>query len=368
MMRNFKTKIFSSVPKIFRHVRGHFISFLFATAFGAVLTSVTFYVTSPPTTAAEVRQRISDLALESIRPDVDERIEKIRIDYFSSESLDLSAASSVFVSGTAGATNGDVFRFLGIFQPSPPSLMDRLVGRQGFIKPTYIAVIPAADDESAMTSDVVIKDIDLDGNKEILITLKSNRADNVPIGLVILKKGSNDVWNAFGIPGLNSVMKNLLAACSVSPVPTEGCSKIWFARSKLRDSVALRSREEYAGLSVSEESMELIHNGKSTEFSMLQNGGRFEFFAHPELGHQQLGIVVPIDDGEAVQEDHHVLITFLRIEERQMSADPSWNWGRPMLSLDTENVDDIDLGKFEDAGVAAHTVGGMFFSPIGYHR
>lgn len=361
-------KVVRFILGLLRYAGPHLIAFILATLFGAVLTSALFYVTSPPTSSSEVRAKISDLARESVQTEVRKKIRHLTVDYFSQESLDLSVASSVFVFGTVTTEGEEIFRFLGVFQPSAPSLLDRLVGRPGFIRPTYVAIVPAGNDMDVVLSSVAVKDIDLDGNKEIFVTVKSTRADNVPTGLIILKKDSSDAWNVLGMPSVDRSLKTLIATRGLGPPSPGETSTIWFAMKNQSERVRAKERESYKRFSVSEELIDVIHSDRTTELSMLHNGGHFELLTHPETGYPQLGVVASIDDDEAVQQNHHLLVTFFRIEEKQVAVDPEWNWGKPMLSLDTENLGDIDLKEFQELGVDAHVIGKSYFSKSGFRR
>lgn len=361
-------KVVSFILSGLRHAKAQFIAYLFAVVFGAISAAVLFYFTSPPTSSLEVRAKISDLARESVRSELRVEIKHIALDYFSYESLDLSASNSVFVFGTVTTENNDIFRFLGVFQPSAPGLLDRIVGRPGFLRATYVAVIPAIDELDVVASNVDFKDIDLDGNKEIFVTVKSTRADNIPTGLIILKKDSNDVWNVLSMPSVDQSLKTLIASRGLAPSLRGDSSKIWFDAQGQTEHVAARERENYRRFEVSEELIDVMHSGKTTTLPMLQNGGRFELFTNPETGYPQLGVVASINDDEGVVENHHVMVAFFRIEERQVEVDPAWNWGRPMLSVDTEDIDGIDLKDFQAMGIGSHTIDGIYFSPSGFRR
>lgn len=358
-------KVVSYTLRGLRHAKEQLIAYLFAAVFGAISTALLFHFTSPPTSSSEVRAKISDLARESVQPELGKVVKHLALDYFSYESLDLSASNSVFVFGTVTTENDDIFRFLGVFQPSAPGWLDRIVGRPGFFRPTYLAVIPAGDDLDVVASNVDIKDIDLDGNKEIFIAVKSTRADNVPTGLIILKKDHNDTWNVLSMPSVDQGLKTLIATRGLGP---DDSSTIWFAAKSQSERVMARERESYRRFKVSEESIEVMHSGKTTTLPMLQNGGRFELFTHPETGYPQLGVVAAIDDDEGVIRNHHVMVTFFRIEERMIAVDPAWNWGKPMLSLDAEDIEDIHLKDFQTMGINSHTIDGIYFSPSGFRR
>jgi len=365
-MASTNSKIRFLATRAATHARANLIAASFSMLFGALVTTVAFYVTSPPTTAAEVRAKIVGLAKTQVQKESRDTIQSVRIEYFASEALDLSVANSVVVFGTAKTSDHSLLRFIGIFQSSAPSLIDKLIGRQGFVEPTFVALIPAWNDDIALLDSVEFKDIDADGNKEILVSLKSNKADSIASGLIVLKKDEQENWRLFGIPSLEKIFQGELDSLSRQSHPDDDNSFIWFERKGGKKNRTPRSLSAFKTFNVNEEELDITHGGEAMQVHMLGNGGHFKLLSHPELGYPQIGVVVPLDDDEGVVEDHHLMVQFFRVEDRVMTVDRAWNQGKPMLSRDTESTDEVDFDDFEKAGVESNTVDGIFFSPTGF--
>jgi len=68
-----------------------------------------------------------------------------------------------------------------------------------------------------VASSVSIEDLDKDGNKDILVRLKSTYADGASKELLILKKDIHDVWHLMGLPSMTKIMYSITAGQSIQP-------------------------------------------------------------------------------------------------------------------------------------------------------
>lgn len=179
-------KLKKLLMKVVKVVKEQVLSTVISGIIGIAATVGLFHFTSQPIRSADVREKLVEMARECIQQQLATHLDSVAFDSVASESLDLSTSNSVVVYGRTVSTNGALSRFLMVFEPSGQSLIDKVVGRPGFYDIGYWAIIPDAGDDEVVASSVNIEDLDKDGNKDILVRLKSTYADGVSKGLLIL--------------------------------------------------------------------------------------------------------------------------------------------------------------------------------------
>lgn len=346
------------------------VGFVFSTIFGGLLTIAVFYATSSPTSSAEVREQLTRIARASVQKELGEPVQNVTLNSFVSESLDLSPSNSVFVFGTAVAKGNETNRFLAVFEPSSQDLIDRLVGRPGFYELKYSAIIPVSDSASLLPSEIVIEDIDRDGNKDILIYVKSIRADSTASGLAILKKDKGEIWHLLAVPSLTERLRLYTSGLPQNPegLRPPGSPTIWFGTAGDTNYDLKEQFELYKGFDIHEETVTAMRSGSETELTTLRNGGKIKIFDHPNAGYRHIGVASYVIDGNAVLDAHRVMVTFFKIEDDRLVIDSLWNWGYPMLSVEAEDIATLDLDEFHEAGLSNHVVGGTFYGYTEFWR
>lgn len=344
------------------------LSYLISLVIGVSGTVVLFHYTSQPTRSAEVREKLVGMAQKQIEKKLATRMASVTLDSVTVDSLDLSTSNSVVVYGSAVSTDGDLSRFLMVFEPSSQGVIDKIVGRAGFYGIGYWAIIADAGDDEVVVSSVSIEDLDGDGNKDILVRLKSTYADGVSKGLLVLKKDAHDLWHLMGLPSMTKIMHS--TAAGHSPLP-EGLRPAtapirWFSddkRNKHKPDV-----RRYADWEVDEFDWEVADPEGSHSLWMIRNGTKIEMLENKQAGYKHFGVLANIHDYKAIQGPHHLMVSFFRIEDNKLVLDQNWNWAYSMFSIGMENSQNVELEEMQQAGLSVHVSGNTVFGLTEFGR
>lgn len=346
---------------ILKLVKEQVLGSIISAILGVVVTLGLFHFTSQPMRSADVREKLVEMARACIQQQLATNLTSVLFDSVTSESLDLSTSNSVVVYGKAMSANGALSRFLMIFEPSGQSLIDKVVGRPGFYDIGYWAIIPGAENDEVAASSMNIEDLDKDGNKDILISLKSTYMDGVSKGLLILKKDKHDLWHLMGLPSMTKIMHSI--AAGLSPLP-EGLQPVlppipWFSNDKKLKPKS--NYKHYLDWEVDESDWQANDYTGKNYFWMIRNGTKIKMFENEQAGYKHFGVLANIYDDEAIQGKHHLMVSFFRIENNSLIPDQHWNWAYPMFSLGLEDSKAVDLSEIHEAGLQAHNTGSSVF-------
>ena len=325
---------------------------------GVVVIIGLFHFTSQPIRSSDVREKLVEMARACMQQQLATNLTSVVFDSVKSESLDLSTSNSVVVYGKAVSANGALSRFLMIFEPSGQGLIDKVIGRPGFYDIGYWAIIPGAENDEVVVSSMNIEDLYKDGNKDILIRLKSTYADGVSKGLLILKKDKHDVWHLMGLPSMTKIMHSI--AAGQSPLP-KGLQPAlppihWFSNDK-----KLKPKpnyKQYLDWEIDESNWQVTDAIGNHSFWMIRNGTKIQMYENEQAGYKQFGVLANIYDDEAIQGKHHLMVSFFKIENNSLIPDQHWNWAYPMFSIGLEDSQAVDLSEMQEAGLQAHVAGG----------
>lgn len=355
--------------KILRYAKEHLIGFFFSVIFGATATVALFFFTSAPSSSLEVKAKLANILVEKLEEEVRIDSGDIQFNSIISQSLGLSANNSVFVYATA-TSGDDIYRVLGVFEPQRQNILDKLVGRPGFYHLASSSLIPVPYPNNLLPENIKIEDYDLDGNKEIVIRVKSIWADSISSGLIVLKKNDDEVWRFLSLPSLSTSLSEIMSGKSPHPDGLSPVSSptIWFGQPESPDIKFDEVRKSYADYAIYEDDWEVTHNGQSQEFITLRNGGVIEQMQHPFANHLQFGVVANVVDGNAVLDMHNLFIMYFKLGDTELERDVLWNWGYPMLSVVPEDLSGIDLNEFHQVGISSHLLNGTFFGYTEFQR
>ena len=347
--------------KVVKVVKEQVLSTVISGIIGIAATVGLFHFTSQPIRSADVREKLVEKARECIQQQLATHLDSVTFYSVASESLDLSTSNSVVVYGRAVSTNGALSRFLMVFEPSGQSLIDKVVGRPGFYDIGYWAIIPDAGDDEVVASSVNIEDLDKDGNKDILVRLKSTYADGVSKGLLILKKDIHDVWHLMGLPSMTEIMHSIAAGQPPQPeglhLPLPAIQ--WFSNDeKLKPKSDIK---QYLNWEIDEDNLQVADSTGNHSFWMFRNGTKIKMFENGQAGYKHFGVLVNINDEEAIQGRHHLMVSFFKIENNSLVPDPNWNWAYPMFSIGLEDSQEVELSDMQEAGLQAHVSGSSVF-------
>lgn len=359
----------NKISDFFAHAKPHLVAFVYSTMFWFIPFALVFYYapsTTPASSSAEIKLELNQIIQDNIKKSVNSLPQKITFNAIKSEPLDLSVTNSIFVYGTFLNNEGEICRFLNIFEPKSPNLFDKIAGRMGFYESKSFTYVNVEDSEDALLPESIeIKDIDQDGNKEILVHVKSTWADASSRGIFILKKGFDDEWKLLSLHSLSKTLSNFLSSkTETERLETQKPLKspnVFFGDLKRKDVDTKRIMKKMAGYGIYEDLWEVNHNGDKMEITMIRNGGIIKEFKHPYKNNFQLGIAVDIDDDRAVQGNHQVMISFVKIGNDDLETDIFWNWGYPMISVVPTKISDIDLSEFWKIGISSHEISNSFF-------
>jgi len=349
---------------ILNHIKENLITFFFSTVFGMLLTTAIAYVTATPTDTTQIIDNLKTQIVNSktIQTTKDTKID---VEYIKNEVLGLGDKNSIILCGKLSNAQKQ-YRFVTIFEQDKQSLLDKVLSRSSFYTLTSQSEFPIDDSDSLLIQDVEIKDIDNDGFKEIFVDLYSQFADSTSKGYIILKKSDTHTWQFIGIPDFDELL-----ASSLAPQPKDPQSQPIIFFSSIKNHTKIQTQkvsQSYKDYHVYEDGWDVIHNGNAGKFYTLRNGVLISQFRHPKKDYWQLGIVATIDDDSAVLGEHHIISAFLKLDNDKLVADPLWNWGYSMLSLDKEKLSEIKIGEFQQAGVNAHMASDLFYTGLSIER
>jgi len=301
------------------------------------------------------------MAQARIQQQLSTPLASVAFDSVISESLDLSTSNYVVVYGKAVGSDGALSRFLMVFEPSGQGLIDKVIGRPGFYDIGYWAIIPNAEDDEIVASAINIEDLDKDGNKDILIRLKSTYADGISKGLLILKKDNHDVWHLMGLPSMTKIMHSIVSGQSPLPKGLHPALSpvLWISDDKKLH--VKPNLKQYLDWEILESSWKAIDATGSHKFWMIRNGTKIKMLDNAQAGYKHFGVLANIYDEEAIQGKHHLMISFFNIENNSLVADQNWNWAYPMFTIGLEDSQEIDLSELQELGLQAHVEGGSVF-------
>ncbi|HBR1386763.1 hypothetical protein [Erwinia sp. OPT-41] len=339
-------------------VKEQVLGYVISGILGVVVIIGLFHFTSQPIRSSDVREKLVEMARACMQQQLATNLTSVVFDSVTSESLDLSTSNSVVVYGKAVSANGALSRFLMIFEPSGQSLIDKVIGRPGFYDIGYWAIIPGAENDEVVASSMNIEDLDKDGNKDILIRLKSTYADGVSKGLLILKKDKHDVWHLMGLPSMTKIMHSI--AAGQSPLP-KGLQPAlppihWFSNDKKLKPQP--NYKQYLDWEIDESNWQATDAIGNHSFWMIRNGTKIKMYENEQAGYKQFGVLANIYDDEAIQGNHHLMVSFFKIENNSLIPDQHWNWAYPMFSIGLEDSQAVDLSEMQEAGLQAHVAGG----------
>lgn len=350
------------IAKFVSMLKEQVLSSVISISLGILGTVVFFHYTSQPTRSVEVREKLIGMARSCIEQQLVAKMNSVTFDLVSIESLDLSVSNSVVVYGSAISTSGVNNRFLMVFEPSSQGLIDKVIGRSGFYDIGYWAIIPDTADEEVIASSVNIEDLDSDGNKDILIYLKSTYADGVSKGLIVLKKDIHDEWHLMGLPSMTKIMHSY--AAGESPLP-KGLRPplqpfLWFGGNehlKVEPNI-----KRYLNWEITESDLTVSDSTGHHHLWMVRNGSKLKMYENRQAGYKHFGVLANIEDDEAIQGPHHLMISFFRIENNNLVPDQNWNWAYPMFSVGLEDSQKVELSEMQEVGLQAHVSGRTVFS------
>lgn len=355
-----------AAPELWRE----FKSYIFAGFCGVVITALLFHFTKQPVSSSEINIKLKEMLDEKISHKNGTRPDSIDFNSVISQSLDLNPSASIFVYGTI-KKDSKITRILAIFEPDELNILDKIVGRSPFFSITSLTQISVEDQDSLIPFDIKTEDYDLDGNKEIVVNVKSKWADSSSSGIILLKKTLENEWHFLSIPPLKDKLKQIINAEEPSSDDVQPIMEptIWFAPENGSKKFNIyKNIDLYRNFDIYEDTWMAIHNGVKKNFITLRNRGVIKEFRHPHRSYPEFGIIATINDDEAVLSEHRIFVTFLKLGETELETDKLWNWGYPMLSLIPEEITNINLDDFHKIGIDSHIIDGIFFGYTDFER
>jgi hypothetical protein len=326
-----------------KKLKDNLFSNVFSLLFGGIITTLLFFSTSHPIAPEDVKKELLGLSLAEMKSRYGDVVSESTIDKISSAEIDMGADKSIVFSGST-KINGNIYRWVSIFERSPPRIFDKLVGRSGFFRLSSLTSYEAPYFNSLLVDKIEIIDFDGDGKSEIHIRLKSIWADSTSVGPLILSKNDNAKWHLSTLPSISNAIN--------SPLKNP----------KMGD----RRPYRFFGMVGDEDPQlktisELNHNGNEQEFSTLRNGGDYIFRNHTIKGYSQIQTLSFFMDGEAVLGPHYAVVNMFKFGENSIETDELWNWEHPMYSTRPLRLLEIDMDSIFEAGIMSHTVGDIFY-------
>jgi hypothetical protein len=251
----------------------HITSFIFSSIFGVAVTVLAFYLTSHPTTAGATRKRLKATILKRLQAEL-RRAESVEpeITNFLTHEFDIHPLKSIVMFGLwEPKRDTEWFRWIALFEPQEPGLLDKLVGRPGFYDLRSFLHMAVPTPESLAPSKTEIMDFDGDGVPEVHITLKSTWADSISIGPLILKRSEGGNWQAVALPSISSLTSDVLQGKSSYPknIVPPGQPIPFFGMKDDSGEVTRPPLHDLKNFGVYEDDWVLTHNGQNVRFVTL---------------------------------------------------------------------------------------------------
>ncbi len=358
-------ELYVFITKLLPIIRENLISYLICSFFGVIVTTLVFYLTSPPSSPEKIRKKFKHMILKKLQKELfsGKKVEP-KIDTFFTQELDLNSVKIIVTFGTwEPKKNFEWHRWIGIFESQAPKLLDKLVGRSGFYKLTSFTHIKIPNPNALIVSKFEAKDLDGDGIPEIYVTLKSTWADSTSIGPLILRKYKSTSWQVLGLPSISFLTHEILRGKLPDQKRRISSARPFgfFDKPENVNSLNRPPLDKLLDAKIYEDSWTLIHNGMKVNFVTLRNGGTYEIRTHPIKDYPQIATIAFFNDGRAVLDAHYSVVTFFRIEDEGLCRDLLWNWGYPMISAIPMRPKEIDIESIAKAGIEAHKIGDIFF-------
>lgn len=354
-------------------LRENLIEYVFSSAFGILVTILLFYLTSQPTTGAVIRRRLTFSVLKRLQKELRRSESAVpMVTNFLAQEFDIHSLKSILMFGIWEPKNSaaEWYRWIAVFEPKEPRLIDRLVGRPGLYDLVWFGHMAIPCPDSLAPAKLEVVDFDGDGVPEVHATLTSTWGDSASIGPLILKKTQSNGWRATALPSISALTSNVLQGKSPHPngVDPPGRPFSYFGMNDTSAEDAIPPAQDLRKARVYEDNWTLVQNGMGMQFATLRNGGTYQFRKHPVRGHVQVATLAFFVDGRATLSTHYAIVSFFALDSEKMMSDLFWNWGFPMVSMIPLRPSDIDLDSIGMAGVKAHIIGNTFFGYTGFER
>jgi len=336
-------------------IKDNLFSNVFSLCLGGIITAFFFFFSSHPVGPEEVKEELLVTSLDEITKRYGGVASESSIDKLASAGLEVGAEKSIIVAGSVKIDDGQ-YRWVSIFERSPPGLIDKLVGRPGFFELKSLTSYEAPSFNSLLVDGIEIKDFDGNGTSEIHVRLESVWADSTSVGPIIFTKKEDTQWSMNAVPpisdAINETVKN----------PEMGGRRPYTFFGMVGDGdPSPKSIDELRQLDISEETWIVNHNGVEKSFTTLRNGGDYTFRTHPVKGYSQIQTLSFFRDGGAVLGPHYAVVNMFKFGEAGLETDDLWNWEYPMYSTRPLRLLDIDLDSISEAGIQAHVAGDVFY-------
>jgi hypothetical protein len=156
-------------------LRDNLVSFLLSSTFGVLVTILLFYLTSHPTTGEAIRRCLKSSVLKRLQEEL-RRSESIapEVTNFLAQEFDVHPLKSILMFGIwEPKKDAEWYRWVAIFEPREPRLLDKLVGRPGFYDLRWFGHIEVPSPDSLVPAKLEVVDFDGDGVPEVHATLRS---------------------------------------------------------------------------------------------------------------------------------------------------------------------------------------------------
>lgn len=346
-------------------VKNSIVSYLVTSVISVAITVLIFSFSANPVSTDAIRSKLVSMAFNQARMYVDMReAEVASMDSFVSYKVGMDSTESIVGYGNLRNSKGIIGRWLAVFEPKDPNILDKLVGRSGFYKLSFIGFIPAKDDEELASKSIEAKDIDGDGLIEFLVNLESQWGDSKSKGFLILKRKPDSSWIVFGLPD----MSHSIAQAINGNIPEVGelhtniepITHFGTAGSKA-NKVGPPSKEIMRNLEVYQDLFSIENANSRQTFSMIKNGGSYKFFIHPIKKYFLVSTVSFIFDKNPVLAKHYCAVAVYSVGKESLVRDINWNWGYPMLSITPYMPQEVEIDSVLKAGIEAHRVGGSLY-------
>ncbi len=202
------------MPSISGKILDNALSITLSLLVGVAGTVIIFYMTSHPETSSEVQTKLSqNLSNFLFEKKIEAHRQEIEVDGSYIIDVDLDQSKSVLIYGHINENKGSEEKqntrvVWAIYEPSAKTLIDQIVGRQGFYKLSTYGFSDVSDKKELYFSSINYLSLDRVGNKAVYAELSSEFADRISKTFLIMKRDKDGKWQQDSLPIMSGILKN----------------------------------------------------------------------------------------------------------------------------------------------------------------
>lgn len=353
-------------------IEDYLLSSIFSLIFGALGTTLLFYLTKHPTKSEDIRKRIKQEMILSARKDLNLHPDATpplltfsEIMTRSEMMMDLATEASIIATLSIETYTPEYhhYQVIAIFEPADQNLFDKLVDRPGLHQIKFIMYI---DFSGISELQWTVDDFTRNGIKDLIIRTIFRGADSQHEGFLMVAKNSQGKWTAHTIPSITEIYQGIVhkEPAVWNPEKSVAQNLVLFQTPGATQST-FPPQAYFQQSKVSETKFDLLHDGTIYPYYSYSTGtvlrGEHSVLKYPVLLVITQVYYINGNDSEGWISPHRLLFTMFRVTPGGFILDSNWNHGAPILTAEPRNISDVDINSIVAQGYDRHMVGRMYF-------